>query len=42
MSAKERIAAIRLLEHLRQHPAYAATLGVEVVLQARDPAKKQE
>ena len=29
MGAKERIAAIRLLEYLEKHPAYAAALGVE-------------
>ena len=31
MGVKERILTIRLLEKLREHPAYAGTFGIEAI-----------
>ena len=41
MSAKERILAIRLMEKLQEHPAYAKALEIEVrVAPATDKKEK--
>ena len=41
MSVKERILTIRLMEKLREHPAYAKALGIETsVALATDKKEK--
>ena len=41
MSTKERILAIRLLEKLQVHPAYAKALGITSVHMAGDKEKEK-
>ena len=42
MSTRERILAIRVIEMVQRQPVYAASIGIEVVLETCNPEFEEE